>query len=91
VHDAHTRANQVVFREVNERIAQITRAQREQASDFLCECGRDACLLLLQLELNEYEEIRRSEKLFIAAPGHSVDGIDRLFESRDGFDLVEQI
>jgi hypothetical protein len=83
--------SQWVFREVNERIAEITRNQGEIDSDFLCECGRDDCTKTIPLSLSNYQALRTDGDFFIAAPGHLVEGVDRLVESRDGFDLLVQV
>jgi hypothetical protein len=56
---------------------------------FLCECGRDDCLEILALSLVDYEAMRNGE-FFIAAPGHCVEGVNRLVGSRDGFDVLAQ-
>jgi hypothetical protein len=85
-----TRAYQFIFRDVNQRIAHISRIQEETASNFLCECGQEDCISMLRLELAEYDEIRRTSGFFIAAPGHAVRGIDRLVEVRHGFDVIVQ-
>ena len=84
------RAYQFVFRDVNKRIAHIIRAHGEAASHFLCECGEEDCVSQIKLELHKFDEIRRNEALFIAAPGHLAEGIDRLVEVRSGFDLLIQ-
>jgi hypothetical protein len=91
VNNAQTRKTQIVFREVNERIAEITRKQEENESGFLCECGRDDCIEILALSLVDYQALRDGEDFFIAARGHCVEGVDRLVESRDGFDVLVQV
>jgi hypothetical protein len=90
VHESRARQNQLVFREVNQRIADITRGQHEGNSEFLCECGEASCISVIDLSLAEYEEARSQQDVFIAAPGHCVEGVDRLVESRDGFDILVQ-
>ena len=86
-----TRTSQLILREVNERIAEITVEQDETASQFLCECGRMDCNEHVELDLGAYREIRGSGDYFIAATGHRVDGVDRLAESHDGFDVLVQL
>jgi hypothetical protein len=82
---------QVVFREVNERIAEITVGHGETASDFLCECGRNDCTSVIELSLADYQALRAEGVFFVAATGHCVEGVDRLVGSRDGFDVLVQI
>ena len=88
---ARVRLSQILFRDVNKQIAEITRTQHQLASEFLCECGRPDCATVLKLELTDYEEIRTDERLFIAAPDHCVEGIDRKVEERQGYEVLVQI
>jgi len=83
--------NQLVFREVNERIAEITAGQGEAESEFLCECGRTDCTSVVGLSLTDYQALRLGGDFFVAAPGHCVEGVDRLVESRGGFDVLVQV
>lgn len=86
---AQIKTAQRVLREVNEQIAEITLNQEENESDFLCECGRGDCAETIALSLADYEALRSRADFFIAAPGHCVEGVDRLVDSREG-DVLEQ-
>jgi hypothetical protein len=83
-----TLRNQRVFREVNERIAEITADQNEEHVAFLCECGRDDCTESISLDLDEYATVRGRDGLFLIARGHCVEGVDRMVDSRDGYELA---
>jgi hypothetical protein len=91
VDDRQIQKNQILFREVNERIAEITASQSEAASEFLCECGEENCTSVIDLSLRDYQALRNREEFFIVAPGHCVEGVDRLVESRDDFDVLVQV
>jgi hypothetical protein len=80
---------QRVMRDVNERIADISRHQQADESEFLCECGREDCLTTIQVNLSDYEDAR-GRNCFILATGHVVPQVDSLVESRPGYDLVVQ-
>jgi hypothetical protein len=80
--------NQHLFREVNQRIAEITAGQQAGGAEFLCECGRDDCHATLALDLSEYNYLRDQDGFFLVAPGHLVEGVDRLVDTRDGYELV---
>jgi hypothetical protein len=82
--------NQVVLREVNERIAEIARSWSGDAPAFLCECSHDGCTQSLALSLPEFERIRSSPNLFMIAPGHESAEVDRVVETRHGSTLVEK-
>jgi hypothetical protein len=84
------RKTQIVFREVNQRIAEITATHAETSSEFLCECGRPTCVTVIELALSDYLDIREDASFFITSTGHRVDGVDRLGEAREGFEIVTQ-
>ena len=68
--------NQILFREVNERVREVVApllTAREEA-EFLCECGDEACIETIRLDLEEYEAVRASPHRFVMVPGHE-DGI----------------
>ena len=85
---AAVRRTQLVFREVNNRIAEATAEYREPGTAFLCECGRGDCVEVIALDLGEYGELRADERLFLVASGHVVEGVDELVEKRDRYDLA---
>jgi hypothetical protein len=80
--------NQRIFREVNERIAEITAAQNEERAGFLCECGRKDCTESIPLGLTEYKSMRARDGLFLLARGHCLEGVDQVLEAREGYELA---
>ena len=82
--------NQVLLREVNERIADVASSWRGKAPAILCECSHDDCTGSLPLSLPEYERIRSSPNLFMIAPGHESPEFDRVVEARHDSTLVEK-
>src|SRR5919204_3679446 len=68
--------NQVLFREVNERVREVVAPllTEGEEGEFLCECGDDACLETIRLDLDEYDAVRVSPDRFVMVPGHE-DGI----------------
>jgi hypothetical protein len=77
--------NQLLFREVNERIREVLDSQ-EDSTEFLCECSRDDCTETILLSLEEYDRIRSSPNHFLAEPGH---GRGRIVHQTDRFVRVE--
>ena len=63
---------QHLFREVNTRIHGIGagNGSRGDELEILCECGATGCVSTIQLEVPEYERIRRDDGLFVVLPGH---------------------
>jgi hypothetical protein len=81
--------NQVLFREVSERVAEIHESWDGGRPAFLCECGRIDCETTIQLGLSEYEVIRSSPNLFAIAPGHETPAVERIVGENGRFTLVE--
>jgi hypothetical protein len=82
--------NQVLLREVNERIAEIASSSAGELPEFLCECSRRDCAETLPLSLPEYARVRSSSNLFVILPGHECPEVDRVVETRHGSQLVEK-
>ena len=82
--------NQVLLREVNERIAEVACGWTGNPPEFVCECSHDDCAEMVALTLPEYERIRSSPNLFMIAPGHETPGVDRVVEARHRSNLVEK-
>jgi hypothetical protein len=66
--------NQAVFREVNERIRELSERLRSDAPtdlvSFVCECSASDCHATVELTLAEYERVRSQPAQFVAAVDH---------------------
>jgi hypothetical protein len=82
--------NQVLFREVNERVNEVAPDEDGGRTEYMCECSREDCLETIPLDPAEYEGVRSSPNLFVIAPGHELLEIDRVVEEQDRFTLVEK-
>ena len=84
--------NQVVFREVNERIAEVT-AEWNQAemSLFVCECSDQACAESLEIAPAEYEQVRARGTRFVVFAGHQLPEVERVVAGNSRFLVVEKI
>jgi hypothetical protein len=83
--------NQAVFREVNERIAEITkRLDNWDAGrlEVLCECSRPDCVGRIDVSAEEYDEVRGAGDTFIVVDGHHDDGIEDVIRVNDRFAVV---
>lgn len=81
-----------IFREVNERIAQIAGTWAwEDNQGFLCECVQGDCTQTLLLSLAEYEDVRAGPARFFTIPGHERAEQDRVLERHDRFFVVEKL
>jgi hypothetical protein len=83
--------NESLFREVNERIAELNQTfQVEGRAEFLCECSRDECKDPVSISLQEYEEIRESPTRFFVLAGHEDETVERVVERTDRYVVVEK-
>jgi hypothetical protein len=66
--------NEAVFREVNERIRELSEqfqvAEPSGLVEFVCECSADRCHEMLSLTLPEYQHVRSSDNRFVTVPEH---------------------
>ena len=84
--------NEDLFREVNERIKEISTADRRLHFDGLCECTDATCREAISLDAREYESVRADPKHFAIAPGHHAgDAIERVVEKTDRYWIVEKV
>jgi hypothetical protein len=83
--------NQLVFREVNDRIREVrARFALEGPTDFICECSREDCTETVSLTLDEYDGVRSSPMRFVIVPGHETLEVEQVEDVNEGFMLVEK-
>jgi|SRR5919202_2380186 hypothetical protein len=91
--------NEVVFREVNERIEKLVRegewlnsAEREAESfQVLCECGNADCSEPVSIALSEYERIREKPTHFLVASGHVIPDIEEVVATGPDYQVVRKL
>jgi hypothetical protein len=84
--------NQVVFREVNERIAELTELVNETGFNlFICECSDAACAESLELTREEYEAVRADPARFVVLDGHQMPEVERVVGGNGRYLVVETI
>ena len=84
--------NEAVFREVNERIREVSAHWASaDAVAFVCECSLADCVEALTLTIEEYEAIRVDPSWFVVAPDHVVPDTERLVRTVEGrYAVVEK-
>jgi hypothetical protein len=84
--------NEALFREVNERIRDVNEHMSPAAeTDFLCECGDQACTHPISLTLADYERVRSEPTHFAVKPGHVAPDVERVVVEEPGFTVVEKV
>jgi hypothetical protein len=83
--------NEKLFREVNERVAQMHPGfQSGPDPEWVCECGDETCFEKVAISLDQYHEIRARNNWFFVKPGHEKLDVERIIEDRDRYLLVEK-
>jgi hypothetical protein len=74
--------NEALFREVNERIQQLTGDLRagEGSLTIVCECGDGGCVDRLEVDAPTYERVRADAHRFIVASGHELPDVEDVVE-----------
>jgi hypothetical protein len=89
--------NEALFREVNERIAEITAgldssiSQPEALDGVVCECADALCMERVgPIPMGAYEEVRSDSKRFIIAAGHQSPDVENVVEQQNDYWIVEK-
>jgi hypothetical protein len=92
--DEQRARNEVLFREVNERVEEINErldGESDSLMIFVCECGKTDCLDQVELTRPQYEALRANPKHFAVLPGHEDTRIARVVERHRGFFVAEKL
>jgi hypothetical protein len=87
--------NEALFREVNERVAEVAEhfIEVETRSDpvaFNCECGSADCTEQMAMTIQEYDAVRAAPTRFAVVPGHELPEIERVVDRRSTYLIVEK-
>jgi hypothetical protein len=90
--------NEVLFREVNERVEEVTTGLTVGYGEddalligFVCECGQEDCAEPLEVTHGKYEAVRRDPRHFLVFPGHEDTDLARVVERHGRFLVVEKL
>jgi len=88
--------NEALFREVNERIAQLGSSAQAWSPDgtveFLCECGVEGgCGQRVRVPIQTYERVRQQDDRFVVRPGHETPELERAVDWTDDYVVVDKV
>ena len=86
--------NQVLYREVNEKMADLNEAFEQVLSlsgTWVCECADLTCIEPMELTLAEYEELRAHPNRFMVIPEHADDTTERVIEEHPNYVVIEML
>jgi AraC-like DNA-binding protein len=70
--------NEVLFREVNERVDDLAEGVAAGHAEYLCECANQLCTFRVPLTPTEYASVRADGKQFVVLPDHWTPEIETL-------------
>ena len=83
--------NEAVFREVNERIQEISEGFGTTAQlDLICECGNAECAERVSMKPRDYEGVRADPTLFAVVPGHTDESVEEVVRRQDDYEVVKK-
>lgn len=77
-----------LFRDVNERIAEVAENLGSTDAEFVCECADATCGERLEARLDEYEQVRADGVRFLVAPGHEEPGLEQVLMRRGEHQVI---
>jgi hypothetical protein len=83
--------NQALFREVNERLLELSESSQDGAMQFVCECSNEDCTLTINMNHKEYESVRGHSTFFVIATGHEILEIEKIIDRQDGWMIVQKV
>ena len=82
--------NEAVFRQVNERIADLGDPFAGQRLEIICECASLECVERIELARADYERARQDETTFIVLAGHVDPAIESAVARQNGYVFVRK-
>jgi hypothetical protein len=86
--------NQALFREVNERVGELTETLNRATlrNDWVCECANTECFQPIEMSIDEYQAIRQHPARFAVFPDetHVYPEAERIVERDDRYWTVEK-
>jgi hypothetical protein len=81
--------NQSLFREVNERITELSGPA--SFASFICECANESCDETVSLTREEYEWVRSDSTSFFMIAGHEILDIEEIIDASDRYVVVAKL
>ena len=84
--------NEALFREVNERLGELAQGfvHTPGKLDLICECGNVTCASRIEMDRDEYEQVRSDSATFAIVKGHEIPDVEEIVERRKAYDVVRK-
>ena len=83
--------NEILFRQVNERVRSIAGASPAGTVEIICECGQTSCMDRIRVTAESYERTRSAPADFLLKPGHDKQEFEKVIETHEEFVLVRKV
>ncbi len=85
--------NEVMFREVNERLRELGEGFSlvSEEAEFVCECADPSCVDRITMSLAAYEEVRADAKRFFVVTGHELPEFEKVLAEHERYLVVEKL
>lgn len=89
---ARAAKNEIVLRELNERLEAHNRWVNRRFSEWVCECADETCAEPVELSIEEYEDVRAEPTRFLVAPSeeHVSPRIEQVVRREERYWVVEK-
>jgi hypothetical protein len=82
--------NQALFREVNERLLELSDGFDDGAIGFVCECSQEDCTSTITLSRESYESVRAHSTFFVVSAGHEILEVEKVIDRQNGWMIVQK-
>ena len=84
-------AHQALFREVNDRIDELSSRWTAPGAEYICECRDAECTEAVPLPGGAYREIRSHAGCFLVLDGHESAAVEDVIERNAGYLVVKAL
>lgn len=88
--DVRLAENEILFRDVNERLVAAAGGAGPSELLLICECSNRACLAKFTMAAAEYEWLRQHPRRFVVLHGHEAPAVEDVVERHARFLIVEK-
>jgi hypothetical protein len=83
--------NEALYREVNERIVELTDTFEAEGLEIVCECSDRECVETLLITVTEYAAVRAHGNRFAVISDHQDRAVERVADQNERFLIVEKV
>jgi hypothetical protein len=89
--EEHIANTESLFRDVNERIAEVSDRFDAPEAELMCECADPDCAERIEVPLQEYDRVREDGTRFVIDPDHVEPTVEKIVQRRRGYAIVQKL